>query len=67
MAISSYRGRGRLPRIGKIHLGVKAKTAQGVEYPRAVDYFVCPDELRADTQGRPYGEDHGRHARLRPC
>ncbi|SHF76408.1 hypothetical protein SAMN02746089_02513 [Caldanaerobius fijiensis DSM 17918] len=30
----------RLPRIGKIHLGVKDETNKGAKYPRAVDYFV---------------------------
>jgi hypothetical protein len=34
-----------LPRLGKIHLGEKKKNAQGVEYPTAVDYFVCPPEV----------------------
>lgn len=36
----------RLPRIGKIHLGVKVKKGDGPEYPKATDYFVfdpaCP-------------------------
>ena len=40
-------GRTRLPRLGKIHLGIKVKNEEtGVEYPRAVDYFVCPEEVR---------------------
>jgi len=47
MAIERYKGLGRLPRLGKIHLGVKALNANGVEYPKAVDYFVCPPELQA--------------------
>jgi len=47
MAIQRYKGMGRLPRLGKIHLGVKAVNANGVEYPKAVDYFVCPPELQA--------------------
>jgi len=38
--------RRRLPRLGKIHLGVKKQNAQGVEYPAAVDYFVCPPEVQ---------------------
>jgi len=37
----------RLPRLGKIHLGVKATNDKGVEYPRATDYFVCPEEVQA--------------------
>jgi len=34
----------RLPRLGKIHLGVKVKGRE-TEYPQPVDYFVCPPEL----------------------
>lgn len=30
----------RLPRIGKIHLGIKQKNAKGIEYPVQTDYFV---------------------------
>lgn len=30
-----------LPRLGKIKLG-KKETKNGVEYPQAVDYFICP-------------------------
>lgn len=33
----------RLPRVGKIHLGIKAKNDKGIEYPKAVDYFVFPE------------------------
>lgn len=43
----------RLPRLGKIHLGVKAKNKQGVEYPTAVDYFVCPEEVQKIFGERP--------------
>jgi hypothetical protein len=35
----------RLPRLGKIHLGIKKTNAQGKEYPTAVDYFVCPETI----------------------
>jgi hypothetical protein len=42
----------RIPRMGKIRLGVKAETAKGVEYPKEVDYFVCPPEVVA-----VYGEE----------
>lgn len=41
----------RLPRLGIIRLGIKAKSAKGTEYPKAVDYFVCPDEVK-----KIYGE-----------
>jgi hypothetical protein len=36
----------RMPRLGKIRLGIKAKNAKGVEYPKDVDYFVCPPEVQ---------------------
>lgn len=34
----------RMPRIGKLHLGIKKKNKAGVEYPTATDYFVYPEE-----------------------
>lgn len=37
----------RLPRLGKIHLGIKKTNKQGVEYPSATNYFVCPTEVQA--------------------
>jgi hypothetical protein len=36
----------RMPRLGKIRLGIKVKNAKGVEYPKDVDYFVCPPEVQ---------------------
>ena len=45
----------RLIRIGKIHLGIKVKNKNGVEYPKATDYFVCPPEVQA-----VYGEQPDR-------
>jgi len=44
----------RLPRIGKIHLGVKKFSAKGNEYPSAVDYFVCPPEVVAIYGEQPH-------------
>jgi len=41
----------RLPRLGKIRLGVKKMTQAGKEYPAEVDYFVVPDEIK-----RKFGE-----------
>jgi len=42
-------GQRYMPRLGKIHLGVRkfrdVKDKKG--YPQATDYFVCPDEVRA--------------------
>lgn len=43
----------RFPRLGKIRLGIKAKTAQGKEYPKDVDYFVVPDEVAAVYGDKP--------------
>lgn len=37
----------RLPRLGKIRLGIKETSAKtGNPYPKAVDYFVSPDEVK---------------------
>ncbi|AQU05290.1 hypothetical protein B1778_00670 [Dehalococcoides mccartyi] len=36
----------RLPRLGKIRLGVKKENAEGIFYPESTDYFVCPDEVK---------------------
>src|ERR1017187_6405240 len=35
----------RLPRLGKIRLGVK-KDAEGMTIPEPTDYFVCPEEVK---------------------
>ena len=44
----------RIPRIGKIHLGVKKKSEKtGKEYPSATDYFVCPPEVQAVHGEKP--------------
>lgn len=42
-----------LPRKGKIRLGVKAKNSSGTEYPKEVDYFVCPEEVTAVLGPKP--------------
>jgi len=44
----------RIPRLGKIHLGIKVK-AQGkdVQYPKATDYFVAPAEVVAVYGEKP--------------
>ncbi|KKL21698.1 hypothetical protein LCGC14_2442830, partial [marine sediment metagenome] len=36
----------RLPRLGRIRLGIKKEGQRG-PYPHAVDYFVCPEEVKA--------------------
>lgn len=44
MAIKGLSDIRRFPRAGKIHLGVKTTNQAGKEYPRAVDYFVLPED-----------------------
>jgi len=36
----------RLPRLGKIRLGIKEEGADGKSYPTPTDHFVCPDEVK---------------------
>ena len=42
----------KLPIGGKIRLGIKVKNEKGIEYPKEVNYFVCPEEVR-----KVYGEE----------
>jgi len=54
MPIEGVSGVVRIPRLGKIHLGVKAKSREkGKEYPKATDYFVVPDEVKAVYGEKP--------------
>ena len=46
MPIKDFEGRGRIPRLGKIRLGERVKGEKS-DYPKAVDHFVCPIEVRA--------------------
>ncbi len=49
--------RRRLPRIGKIHLGIKVKPEGKAEYPKAVDYFVFdPNHPQYKELVDTYGE-----------
>jgi len=45
----------RIPRLGKIHLGVKVKSdkGKGTEYPKPTDYFVAPEEVQAVYGEKP--------------
>lgn len=44
----------RLPRVGKIRLGIKKVSAKtGKEYPTETDYFVCPPEIQAKYGKEP--------------
>jgi hypothetical protein len=42
----------RLPRLGKIRLGLKVRNQAGKEYPTETEHFVCPPEVTA-----VYGEE----------
>lgn len=44
----------RLPRLGKIRLGIKVKKAgTNTEYPKETDYFVVPPEVQAKYGEKP--------------
>lgn len=43
----------RLPRVGKIHLGIRTKNQKGAEYPKETDYFVVPPEVEAVVGVKP--------------
>jgi hypothetical protein len=44
----------RLPRLGKIHLGIKKESPRtGNPYPEATDYFVVPEEVAQIYGGKP--------------
>lgn len=44
--IKGVSDRPRLPRLGKIHLGIKVEPQGKPSYPRPTDYFVCPSEVQ---------------------
>jgi len=43
----------RMPRLGKIRLGVKVEQEGKNPYPRATDYFVVPDEIKRYVDDKP--------------
>ena len=53
MAIKGVSEVRRLPRCGKIRLGIKKKTKEGVEYPAEVDYFILDRQVFAWAQDCP--------------
>lgn len=53
MPIKGLSEQKRLPRQGKIRLGIKKKNAKGTEYPASTDYFVCPSEVQAVYGEKP--------------
>jgi len=52
MPIKGLSDQVRLPRLGKIRLGIKVE-GQGSPYPQPVDYFVCPDIVAAVYGRKP--------------
>ena len=51
--IEGLSDRRRLPRLGSIRLGIKVKTTKGTEYPKEVEWFVCPPEVQAVFGEKP--------------
>lgn len=51
----------RLPRLGKIRLGIKEVSSKsGNSYPRAVDYFVCnADQSTSEAAAKAFHEVYG--------
>ena len=47
----------RLPRLGKIRMGIKVKNAAGIEYPQKTDYFVVPPEVAKVYGDKPKSLD----------
>lgn len=43
----------QLPRLGKIRLGIKKKSAKGIEYPSETPWFVVPEEVAAVYGNEP--------------
>ncbi len=43
----------RLPRLGKIRLGIKKENEEGTSYPVPTEYFVCPDEVKKVFGDKP--------------
>jgi len=43
----------RMPRLGKIRLGIKVEPEGKNPYPRATDHFVVPDEIKTYTGDMP--------------
>ena len=52
MPIKDLKGKARIPRLGKIRLGIKVPGSKS-DYPKAVDYFVLPEEIKAVYGEKP--------------
>ena len=57
MAIKGWSEARQLPRLGMVRLGIKKKNANGVEFPTATDYFVCPPEVQEKYGDKPRSLD----------
>lgn len=53
MPIHNLSNQRRLPRLGKISLGIKIKNEKDIEYPSEVDYFVCPPKVQEVCGEKP--------------
>lgn len=53
MPIKGLSERRRLPRLGKVRLGVMVHPPSGKPYPRSTDYLVCPPEIQEMYGERP--------------
>ncbi len=63
MAIKGISEVRRIPRLGKIRLGIKKVSQKGAEYPSEVDYFILdpetPDQKRNDGLVKQFKELYG--------
>jgi hypothetical protein len=60
MPIKGFSDVRRIPRVGKIHLGVRKTNDNGKEYPTAVDYFVVkPDASTSKAAAKAFHDVYG--------
>jgi len=50
----------RLPRLGKIRLGIKKVSAKGVEYPAEIDYFRIDPKTPSETENKKLTDEFHR-------
>lgn len=60
MAIKGLSDVRRLPRLGKIRLGIKKKTDKGIEYPAEVDYFILDPQTPSGLENERLKEEFHR-------
>jgi len=64
MPIKGRTDNSRIPRIGKIHLGVKKSNGSGVEYPTACDFFVVKaDDTTTEVAAKAFHDAYGAEPR----